>query len=438
MAEVDSRAALDRSLSPAAYDRDRTQSQRPHDKFEGRTVRGDVKWNHLFSDASELEWTTFGHISDRRFTWGATMDPALTSTAVSTSPRDFKVVGTEPRQSWSFKTGPVDQKLTIGGRYVHEDIDYVVDTKTLATGNWAHARDWHFDTNAYAGYVSGTLGFMNRRLEVTPGLRYEVVDTNFDDRRNNSPGGNVAKELLPGMAVGLQATDEIFLFTNAQKSLRPPQVSQVVYHTAVGNEVAWNYEVGTRLTPVKSFDTTFTWFRIDFDNQLEFVSASQGFRNMGETRHEGVEMEANWRPDPVPGLALKAGYTYLDAEQLSGTYAGKGVPYSIHHQFNLGANYKVDGYDFGVDGYYYSAAFSDSANTEAETSTGSAGQIPAYWLWNAQIAKDFAVDGRALTAVAAVNNIFDADYFFRGVDVSTIGRVPGPGRSFILSLKADF
>lgn len=38
----------------------------------------------------------------------------------------------------------------------------------------------------------------------------------------------------------------------------------------------------------------------------------------------------------------------------------------------------------------------------------------------------------------AVNNLFDEDYYFRGIDTSPVGRYPAPGRSYTLDLNYQF
>lgn len=114
------------------------------------------------------------------------------------------------------------------------------------------------------------------------------------------------------------------------------------------------------------------------------------------------------------------------------------MPFASRNQVSLRAGYAVDGYDLAVTGYYQGAAFTDAANTVREDATGSVGRIPGYWLWNMQLTKDLEIRNRTVTAAAAVNNVFNQDYYFRGVDTSPVGRVPGPGRSFLVSLKTDF
>lgn len=426
-------AELPGALTPAAYETDRDQSQRPYDSFDADTWRGSITYTQPIGDG-ELNWLNYAYVADREFTFGEPFDPGTPSTSVGLSPRNFFVAGTEPRYAWQFETGDVTHSLIVGGRYVREEVDFIVDRRTLATEAVTRVRDWRFETNALAAYISDTVGLFDDRLKITPGLRYEYVDTDFADRLADTDNNNRSHEPLPGLTIGYQASDSLYLFANANRSLRVPQVAQVTRSATVGSELAWNYEVGARVSPTPSLELSGTLFRIDFSDQIEFDRPSLTFQNLGETRHQGVELEAQWKPDSVPGLSLGANYTFLDTEQLSGQFAGNEVPFASTHQIGLTAGYEVETWNYALAGYYRSAAFSDAANTEAESANGAVGEIPSYWLWNAQVTKE--IDN--LELAFAVNNIFDEDHYFRGVDVSPIGRVPGPGRSFILSLKADF
>ncbi len=430
-------ADLPGALSPQAYQQNRWQSQRPFDAFQGRTWRGSVNYTHQIGDNAEFNWLVFGHTSDRTFTFAEPFNPAQRTTVVSTSPRSFGVFGTEPRLSWDVNPLGIDQTFTIGARYVREGVDFVVDRKTLRTGAIARQRDWRFDTNAYAAYASDTFKLLGNRLKITPGLRYEYVDTAFRDNMTGIASRNISRELLPGFDVGYQLTDELFLFGNVHRSLRPPQVAQVTRGGDVGAEVSWNYEVGARVTPTKGLDFTATAFRFDFASQIEFDRTTQRFLNLGATLHQGFELEANWQPDMLPGLALRAAYTFLDARQQSGQFAGYRVPFAPQHLLSLGANYRSGPYSVGATGFYQGDAFTDAANTIGEDPTGTIGKIPGYWLLNLHLARDVELrNGRNVTLGFAVNNLLDTDYYFRGVDTSPVGRVPGPGRAFLLTLTS--
>lgn len=448
------------SLSPKAYEQDRFQSQRPHDKFQGDTIRGHLVYDQnfdLFGNPAEFNWTNFAHTSDREFTVGCALnrtasscnlDPARTSNGVQTSPRTFTVFGTEPRLTVSADTGWLNHKFTLGGRYVNEDVEQGVDRYRLSTGDVTHAQDFRFGTDAFALYASDTLSVWNKRLSITPGLRAEWIEQSSRNRLKETDADTQNHALLPGLDVGFHLwPDKVFLFGNVHRSLQPVQFTQITLEGDTGVEKAWNYEVGLRVSPLDELDATFSYFRFDFDNQIVGVveNGTTKFRNLGQAEHQGYETELNWRPSFLAGLDLKAGYTYVDTQQMNDLFSngtsqvafkGNEVPFSSHHQVTLQGNYRIDTVNFNINGSYLSSAYTDAANTELESATGDKGKIPSYWLWNAQITKDFRVDKTNLRVGLAGNNLFNENYYFRGVDTS-LGRMPGPGRSVMLSLQMD-
>jgi len=433
----DTDTELPGGLSPQAYEEDRFQSQRPFDKFESDTVRGHLIYNRTFADYGELNVAGFAHVSNREFAVGIPFDPAKASTEVQKSPREFLVYGVEPRFTLTAATGPLNHKITVGGRYLREESDQEVNRRNLSTGAFTVTRDFRFKTDAFAAFVNDTVSLFDNRLRVTPGLRAEWAE---QTNRNNQTGveaSNRAEDFLPGLDIGYELLKEkVFLFGNIHKSFQPVQFNQVTLGGDVGTEHSTNYEAGVRLTPHRDFDATFTWFRFDFDNQIEFDNVAKVYRNLGEATHQGLESELNWRSALLPGLDLKGGYTYVDTEQLSGQFSGKQLPFVSRHQVTMQGNYRVGSYNMNLNGLYLSSAFADAANTEAEDATGTIGKIPDYWVWNAQVSKDFQLKSTAMKAALAVNNMFNRDYFFRGVDTSN-GRVPAPGRAVMLSLQME-
>ncbi|OZA41650.1 MAG: TonB-dependent siderophore receptor, partial [Hydrogenophilales bacterium 17-61-76] len=283
-------------------------------------------------------------------------------------------------------------------------VDYLVNRRDVATNAFSVARDWRFENDAVAAYVSDTFSLLGDKLKVTPGVRYEQIDSYRRDNKNGLEGTNTTRDLLPGVDVGYQANDALFLFANFHKSLRPVQFTQVTYGGEnLAAERAKNYEAGVRLSPTRNVDTALTAFRFDFDNKLEYVSAEGAFRNLGEARHQGIEAELGWRPARVRGLQT---------------------------------NYRTGSWNWNVTGLYQSSAFSDGANTVNENATGSVGKIPSYSVWNAQVTRDFSWSGTKMKAGLALNNLLDRDYYFRGVDFSQ-GRMPAPGRAALLTLQMD-
>lgn len=433
-------ADLPGALSPPAYDQNRNQSQRPHDGYDADMWRATVTWIHTPSDDLELQWRNFAHKADRTFFFGQDLtsggnwaDPAGTSSHVSDSPRIFKVFGTEPRVSKRIG----NHTLMAGVRYVSEDVQFDVNRTALATDAYSVVRRWQFDTDAMAYYVSDTMRFMSDRLTITPGIRYENVRTDYVDQVSSATSDNYATAWLPGLTLGLQATNEVFLFANAQRSLVPVQTAQVIREGQVANETAWNYEFGSRWQPLSTIELSATLFRTDYQDQIQFNKALNIYENLGETRQQGIELESRWKA--TEALALGLGYTLLSTEQLSGDNKGKELPNAPRHHISTDASYKMGGWTATATALYAAKSFSDAANTTTETSNGNAGELPAYTLVNTRLGRDFSLGGGSeLNLGVGINNLLDEDAYFRGSDVSPVGRLPMPGRTYMLEGQLKF
>jgi Fe(3+) dicitrate transport protein len=56
--------------------------------------------------------------------------------------------------------------------------------------------------------------------------------------------------------------------------------------------------------------------------------------------------------------------------------------------------------------------------------------------WNAHVGYAFNWAGQQMKAGLGINNVFNRDYYFRGVDYSQ-GRMPQPGRAVMATLQVD-
>ena len=433
------------ALSVKDYKDDPRQSTRPLDRFEGDTDRVWGTYTQRLGamgpfDSVEFSWTNFAHNSYRNFVVGLPFTPDGTAVTKQDGPRDFKVWGTEPRLSATIDGDKVGQTWLLGARYVSEDIDYKVNRESLATGVTSPFRDWKFDDDARAFYISNAISLLDHKLTITPGVRYENARMNYSDGITGFERENKSEEWLPGLTVGYQANDAWYVYANAQKSLRPPQVTQIVKEGAVGAELAWNYETGVRYTPWDGMRVDFNLYRIDFDDQIVYNATTDRFDNLGSTRHQGFETDIFWTPQAMRDLDLHAGYAYLDAKQRNGTYKDNEVPYSSRNQFMVDARYRfAEHWTYNLDGLYISKAYTDAANTREENASASVGELPAYWVWNTAIEREFPLaDKSVLTASAGVSNLFNREYYFRGIDTSPWGRQPAPERSLTLGVNYRF
>lgn len=454
----DAFSELPGALNTEAYEEDRTQSLRPNDEFNADTKRITIKYKHTLGDSSfyddgELELITFGNKSSRNFQWdfydkskdtdgdlgNHWADTTQTATDLRNSPRTFTVYGIEPKAN-IYIDGDITQNIIAGVRYVNEDISYQLNQMDKTTLVTTSPRDWHMDTNAMAYYISNELGFFDDKLTLTPGLRYEDVRMEFTNLGAGYSQDNHVTEWLPGITLGYEFSDSWFAYTNAQRSLRTPQISQLWPEgQTLESELAWNYEAGVRFTPTDTSSLTLAAYRIDFENKAEYDKDISLFVNIGETRNQGIELESTYSPESLPDLTLTGAYNYLDTEQLEGEFAGNQLPYVSKHQLSASVLYSLDQVDLGLMAYYYSKSFADLANSVEENESGTAGEIPEYTVVNFNISTElFKKNDKGLKVGLSVNNLFDNEYYFRGLDVSPAGRVPAPGRSFSLDLTYQF
>ncbi|WP_420010177.1 TonB-dependent receptor family protein [Xanthomonas sacchari] len=440
------------ALSVADYLRDPRQSTRPLDEFTGRTTRASLVYEQDFGDVGpfqdlRLDWSNFSARSSRNFivgmrsaaseTWRPDLPPQLRQSA----PRDFRVYGSEPRLSWTMGDGAVRQQWTLGARAINEDIDFLVGNTRLSDGLYTLVRDWRFKDRGAAAYVSDAISLADGRVTVTPGLRYEQVDSRYYNLASGVRTRNKTDDVLPGLTLGFQATPQWYLYADGQRSLRAPQVTQIIFGDNLDAELAWNYEAGARYQPNERTRVQFGGYLIDFDQQIQLDNTTRTYRNLGKTRHQGAEVEVQWSPAQLRALTLNAGYAYLDARQESGVYDGNRVPYTSRNQLTLGASYRPESghTTVAVSSYYFSRAFSDAANSVQENAIASVGELPSYWVWNAQLSQVLSEGASGkLSASLAVNNLFDRKYWYRGIDTSPWGRQPAPGRSVTVGLEYTF
>lgn len=122
-------------------------------------------------------------------------------------------------------------------------------------------------------------------------------------------------------------------------------------------ETSTNYEVSVLWNPSRTLSASATVFRTEFKDKIDsaMVYNEDGsiarwdenpdyrlyyWYNLQDAELQGVELSGRWRP--VARLGLKAGYTYTDSEQKSGTYAGLPLARTPEHMANFRADYDAN------------------------------------------------------------------------------------------------
>jgi len=208
---------------------------------------------------------------------------------------------------------------------------------------------------------------------VTPGVRFEHIESNREDRATTQRFDTTNNNALPSLNVAYLVNLALTLFANYGNSFGPVQNLQLNSQTATNPlkpELAKTAEVDARWqTP--QIRAELTAFTIRFANQILQVPGSTPavFQNIGATSHEGIEAAIVYSFDKasaLAGLNLYANYSYTKAIQKSGTTAGLDLSFYSRNTDTLGARYQLGDWAFNLASMHQSAHYADAANTVAE------------------------------------------------------------------------
>jgi Fe(3+) dicitrate transport protein len=431
--EVESRTPG--GLTVAQYEADPFQNTRPTDYWRGDRKGIDAGYLHTLSDTQEFEVRAYYNDSFRQ---SVLVNAAKTQ--LTHQPRNYAVFGVEPRYTQRFAIGATTHDVTAGYRYLRESGDDNSFAETLATGANGATSTFENRTVAHALYVDDRIAL--GRWRITPGVRFERIESTRDDLTAQQTFETRNDKALPALNVAYLLTNAATLFANYGTSFGPVQNIQLNSQTPANPlrpEVAKTAELGGRWKDAR-INAELTLFQIRFDNQIQQVPGvtPPTFRNIGATRHKGVEAAFAYTFDPaaVPGeLTVFANAAYTKAVQESGATAGLDVPFYSRNTDTVGARYAIGAFAFALDRTHQSAQFSDSANTVAEAANAGVGRIPGFRLWNTSVT--WTAPAERLELQAGVNNVADERYYTRNVD-GNAGRMVGAPRTVFAQARLRF
>ncbi|WP_433693750.1 TonB-dependent receptor family protein [Herbaspirillum seropedicae] len=423
-------------LSVAQYAADPFQNTRQRDNWGGTRKGFDVGYLNTISDRQEFEIRTYFNQATRQSTLINS-----TGTSLSHQPRNYETLGIEPRYTQRFAWGSTTHDVTVGYRYVRERGDDNVYNEAVLTGVLSGFTQFQNSTDAHAGYIDDKIAFGKWRI--TPGLRFEhVQSTRYDVAKNASYQVSNNKP-LPSINVAYLLTEQLTLFSNYNTSFGVVQNSQLNTMSSanpLSPELAKTIEGGVRWKSTRA-SAEATVFHIDFDNQIVSVQGTNPsvFRNIGKTQHDGIELAMDYAFDQqsvLKGWSVYANYTYTRALQKSGANPGKDLPFYARTTDTVGTRFKSGPWGFNLSTTHQGRQFSDEANTIAESADGSIGEIPGFRLWNAQV--DWKVPGtKGFDVFAGINNLTDRRYFTRTTD-NNLGKLVGAPRTVYVQGRYSF
>jgi Fe(3+) dicitrate transport protein len=338
----------------------------------------------------------------------------------------------------------------------------------LTNPTWG--RDLNFQTDNYALFAEH-LFKIGKRLSITPGVRYEIIDNRGEGYYRITAGNpnEITKEnrsrqlLLLGAGLEFKTTEHTNLYANFTQNYRPVTFSELtpsgttdVIDPNLKDAFGYNIDGGFRGTLMKAINFDIGGFYLFYDNRIGTITQNGSpFRtNIGASVSKGIEsyLEVDVlclinENGKFGHLNIYASYSFIDAEYTrwdnpaivndpQKTLVGKKVEYVPQQTQRYGVTYiyKTVSATFQLNNI--DAVYTDAFNTETPNATATVGKIPAYTIMDASITYGFL---KNYNIKAGVNNLSNVNYFTRRAGgYPGPGLMPGNGRTMFFSIGAKF
>jgi iron complex outermembrane receptor protein len=209
--------------------------------------------------------------------------------------------------------------------------------------------------------------------------------------------------------------------------------------TGLEKEKGISMEAGTEFYPLENLKLGLTIFRIDMEDEIEYVYDPVTFtgknQNTGKTRHDGAEVSLSYLWPKY--LKVFGNYTYHMATFEDGANNKKEMPLVPKQMANAGMEvYLPYNLTLRPEIQYVSDAFLSGDNDNSTE------KLEAHTLLNFYINYKPSFGKLGLTAFLGVDNIADVKYSSFGIDYAQYGMpnfyYPMPGRIFKAGLSFTF
>ena len=393
----------------------------------------------------------------------------------------YKNFGNEFRLLHTFNFNSLPSTFIIGTRYYQGNTNR---KQGLANANsTGYKSDFQFlnqnelDYSEYT-FPSKNLSFfseflfnLNPRWSITPGFRYEIINTNangyYNDIQRNLAGNIIYKKRIDenknsirnfalfGIGTSFKSNENDEIYFNVSQNYRSINFNDMrvvnpnlVVDPELKDESGFSMDLGYRGNKSNLFKYDFTLFLLKYNNRIGTLLKSDTvtyqlyrFRtNVSDSRNIGIEsfVETDiikwFREKSKLNLNYFVNLAVINAIYLDGKnqlISGNKVEYVPEVNFKTGVQIKYERISASLQYSYLSKQFADASNA-IETSNAVGGLIPSYSV--VDLSMDYSI--KKLSFSAGINNVWNKLYFTRRAE-----GYPGPGilpsdpRTFYIGLQ---
>ncbi len=324
---------------------------------------------------------------------------------------NIRMYGGELRYKLVSKFSGVKNSLVVGmsaDRQTDENHTYVRDGETGQTGDLTDTGESTYDMVGV--YAEEQVSLFQERLDLSFGLRFDYIGYDWQDNFHTGDDNTTANTSLtnfsPKFGFAYNPLENMTVFGNMSRGFNPPQISQLFTSTWVipnpdlKPEYLTNYELGVRGSLFENvLHYQFSTFRMDFTDQIVSDGYPATYINIGNTRHDGIELSLNYQFSKQ--LSAFLAYSYLDAtfiDNPDSTLIGNRLRKTPHNMMSAGATYAFKcGLSLVVDYSYMGEYYMDNEEHVL---------YPGYSLVNAKVS--YKKNGFLVSL--AVKNLTDVNY----------------------------
>ena len=474
-------------LTDQLFAEDPYQSNRERNWFGLYWLLYNAKLEHAFSENSNFSLSLFGLDAQRN---AVGFRSNRVSQIDSNEERDlikgdFNNYGLEARWLHNYRLDGKKSVFLLGGKYYKAN-----NTSAQGPGSANANADFSFyrvdfpnynQQSAYTypnenlAFFTENIFYLNEKLSITPGLRFENIRTATDgeyQRINTDAAGNVILNetlgsaesrnrsfVLLGLGLSYRFSPTLELYVNGSQNYRSVTFTDIsiinpayTINPKISDEKGFTADIGVRgkFKELLSFDANF--FDLTYQDRIGFIqkayrdgSVKSERGNVGDAQLSGLEVLvdvnfAKWLRLDTQKIRWNSfvNYAYIDSQYTTSEtpgVVGKKVEFVPTTNLKTGIRLGYNNLALNLQYSYVSSQFSDSSNAVDGSISGVIGQIPAYYLLD--FSGSYTLN--RFKFEFGVNNLLNEAYFTRrATGYPGPGIIPSPNRNLYLTTQFSF
>lgn len=462
-------------LTDSMFRHDARQSTRSRNYFSPDIYLPALTLHWYINTRTQLHWITsavLGFRNSLQYIALATVPDTVEAVTRQYRPRQVDIDGfnsytSELRMQHDYRMVRIHHTLTSGLRYINNHLHRRqlgqgttgTDYDLSVTGSFG--RDVHLKTQNVAWFAENLMR-LHPRWDLSFGVRIEAGQSNMSGKIAYLSDEELPRKVkhhfpLFGLSTQVKVYRNQLLYAGWSQAYRPVIFADLIpanflertdptMHDAFGYnaEIGWKGKLGQRLT----FDLSA--FQLLYRNRIGSLALTdeQGLSyiwktNIGDSRTEGLEVyaEGSVTESRVHRISLFTSTSWLHGRYLNGhirngnrneSLAGRQLETTPRWICRTGLQAAYKHLAIIVQHSYVADSYSDALNTRTPSTDGTRGIVPAYQVWDCNLAYRL---GLHCTFRFGVNNLTNAQYFTkRPTGYPGQGVWSSDGRSVVASL----